>query len=118
MELHAQYIKQGEMVGEGANPFSGIGHQVVSNCIVHQLSFLWIYFSLFLLTYFLFITTIITIFYFISTAKLFLSQATSFTFFFPLIPLPNAPMLGLNVNKNHIYAFLDYNLMNNKHKEN
>ena len=45
----------------GADCCSGIGQWVVSNCIVHHLSFLGFYFSLFFVI-FLFITIII--FYF------------------------------------------------------
>ena len=57
MERHAQYRNWGELAG-GADRCWGIGQQVVSNCIVHHLSFLGCYFF-FVVVVFLFITIII-----------------------------------------------------------
>lgn len=81
----------------GADRCSAIGQRVVSNCIVHHLSFLG--FFLFFFVIFIFITIIIIlilylflvhiIFYFTLIIKLFLSQPTSFTFVFQiLLPIP------------------------------
>ena len=65
---------------------SGIGQRLVSNCIVHHLSFLGCYFFfcciIFLLQLLLFLVS--SVFYFTLVIKLFLSQPTSFTFFSPL----------------------------------
>ena len=89
--------KLGGSLRGGADRGLGIGQRVVSNCIVHHLSFLGYYF--FFSVIFLFITIIIIlilylflvhiIFYFTLVIKLFLSQPTSFTFVFPiLLPIP------------------------------
>ena len=81
------YEWRGSWAG-GADGCSGMGQWVVSNCIVHGLSFLECYFFFCCIPfhynyyYYVIILILSSVFYFTLVIKLFLSQPTSFTFFF------------------------------------